>query len=182
MEEYRVINGFSKYEVSNMGNVRNRLTGKCLKPGLNHDGYHQVGLTDDCKKSKTLRVHRLVAGAFIDNPNNKKIVDHINNVRTDNRRENLRWATNHENGANQKMSKNNTSGYKGLRYDTSFKKWVVDLPYNSFGSRYTKLFDSVDDAIIDRVEQMKLRYGDYVNEGELIIYNEAKKRKESKLV
>jgi hypothetical protein len=69
--------------VSNVGNVRNRLTGKCLKLGLNHDGYHQVGLTDDCKKCKTLRVHRLVGIAFIDNPNNKKIVDQINNVRTE---------------------------------------------------------------------------------------------------
>jgi hypothetical protein len=182
MEEYKVIDGFSKYEVSNMGNVRNRLTGKCLKQGLNNGGYYHVSLVSDCKKSKTLRVHRLVAGAFIDNPHNKKIVDHINNVRNDNRRENLRWATNHENGANQKMSKNNTSGYKGLRYDTSFNKWVVDLPYNSFGSRYTKLFECVDDAIIDRVEQMKLRYGDYVNEGELMIYNEALIRRNNKLL
>jgi hypothetical protein len=146
MEEFKVIKSFSNYEVSNIGNVRNRLTGKCLKVGLTHGGYHHVGLTDDCKTRKTLKVHRLVAGAFIDNPNNKKIVDHINNVRTDNRKENLHWATNHENGANQKMSKNTTSGYKGLRYDTSFKKWVVEFPYNSFGSRYTKLLDCVDDC------------------------------------
>ena len=69
---------------------------KKMKPRKRPDGYMQVGLCKNGKK-KMFRVHRLLATAFIPNPENKTHVDHINGIRDDNRLENLRWATHSEN-------------------------------------------------------------------------------------
>ena len=102
------------YEVSNMGRVRSlnyKRTGKekILKNIEDYKGYLEVGLTKNGKR-KQFKVHRLVAEAFIPNPENKPCIDHINTIRNDNRIENLRWATHEENSNNpltkKKMSEN----------------------------------------------------------------------------
>ena len=96
MEEFRKIEEFTNYSISNLGNVRNDSTGRILIPHLNTNGY--MGLTLVKDKKKYLRyIHRLIAIAFIPNPENKKQVDHINGNKTDNVVENLRWVTVSEN-------------------------------------------------------------------------------------
>lgn len=114
------------YEVSNQGRVRSvdrsiaikggnvRLCkGKILRPSENRYGYLCVIL---CKEGKgtNKKIHRLVAEAFIPNPNNKPCIDHINTIRTDNRIENLRWCTQKENCNNpiSIVRYNNTDKYK----------------------------------------------------------------------
>ena len=97
MESWKSIDEYSDYEVSTLGRVRRGE--RMLKPGLTKRGYMLVELwANSIGKSKM--VHRLVALAFIPNPDNKKEVDHINRIRTDNRIENMRWATRSENAIN----------------------------------------------------------------------------------
>ena len=82
------------YSVSENGDIRNDKTGRILKLHLGTSGYLQVMLG---RKTVPLYVHRLVAEAFIFNPNDYPQVDHINGKKTDNRVENLRWVTVSEN-------------------------------------------------------------------------------------
>ena len=103
IEEYENI-----YQVSNLGRVKSlrRITSnnhivneKIRKLTIDKDGYCVVSLWIN-GKSKQHFVHRLVAQAFIPNPDNKPYIDHINTDKTDNRVENLRWATQKENANN----------------------------------------------------------------------------------
>ena len=64
------------------------------------NGYRTVFLSKN-KERKLKKIHRLIAEAFIPNPENKPCIDHINTIRHDNRIENLRWATYKENGNNE---------------------------------------------------------------------------------
>ena len=85
------------YQISNFGNVKSLKRGraredKIMKCEKEYTGYLRVRLYKD-GKGKKLSVHRLVALAFIENPNNYETVDHINRIKIDNRVENLRWAS-----------------------------------------------------------------------------------------
>lgn len=98
VEEWRPVKDYEGlYEVSNTGKVRNAVTKRELVAKLDKYGYRHLGLRALGRKRKWITVHRLVAVAFIPNPDNKESIDHINTVKTDNRVENLRWVTNMEN-------------------------------------------------------------------------------------
>jgi len=110
-EEWRDVVGYEGYyQVSNLGRVRSvgrtihrqnqsdaRLTGKILSFNpQGHNGYLCVKLSKD-GVHKNCRVHRLVADAFVTNPERKSQVDHIDMDKHNNAAENLRWVTNKEN-------------------------------------------------------------------------------------
>ena len=80
-----------KYQVSNLGRVWSIKSQKCLKPYIMNNGYKQVSLM--CKNGKVKKelVHRLVAIAFIDNPNNLPQVNHIDENKENNCLDNLEW-------------------------------------------------------------------------------------------
>lgn len=80
------------YSVSEYGDVRNNNTGKILKPFINNCGYKIIQFAD-----KKILVHRLVAMAFIDNPNDLPIVEHIDDNPQNNHYSNLMWSTQKDN-------------------------------------------------------------------------------------
>ena len=108
-EIWKTINGYPNYMISSMGNVKNIKTGKLLKTRIGNNGYYTITLS---KKGEIKKkdIHRLIAIAFIPNPENKPEIDHINTDKIDNRIENLRWVTHKENINNpisiSKMKKN----------------------------------------------------------------------------
>lgn len=93
MEEWRPCPDFEeKYEVSNTGHIRNKKTMKTLKPCYNQKRA-QVNLTIQGKVQVSVLLHQLIARAFIPNPNNYQVIDHISRDTTDNSVTNLRWVT-----------------------------------------------------------------------------------------
>lgn len=92
MEIWKEIIEFASFEVSNYGNIRNKRTKKIKKFQINHAGYYRVDLWQNCKKY-TKRVNRLVAIAFVPNPNNLPEVNHEDGIKTNNFPSNLKWCT-----------------------------------------------------------------------------------------
>lgn len=117
-EIWRTINEFPNYEVSNLGNVRNKKTKRVLKPTKNNNGYLCVSLYRSGIK-KNHYIHRLVAEAYLDNLNNYNEVSHLDETRDNNCVNNLAWVSYSENRNmpkyKERMSKANTNNPKTSR-------------------------------------------------------------------
>ena len=108
IEVWKPIDGFEDYySVSNHGQIFSIRRRKILRPKVDRYGYKQVVLSVG-GKSYYKPVHRLVAQSFVENPNNYPTVNHINEIKADNRAVNLEWlsvAANDNHGTrNQRMS------------------------------------------------------------------------------
>ena len=153
------ITGYSNYQVSNCGNVKNIRTGRVLKSQDGRNGYLQVNLSNDGEKS-TKKIHKLVANAFLENPENKRCIDHIDHNRTNNRISNLRYATNSENSQNKSMQSNNTSGIVGISFHKASQKWTAQIFVNGL-KKHLGSFDDKNDAITARQEAEMTYFGEY---------------------
>ena len=117
METWKPIEGYEGlYEVSDLGRVKSLKFGqeKILKQQKDGWGYLQVNLCKD-GHTKTLRVHRLVAEAFIQNPNNLETINHKDEVKTNNAATNLEWMS---------VKDNNNYGTRNKRITESLSKQV----------------------------------------------------------
>ena len=142
MEEWRKIEGFENYEVSNLGNIRNK-KGQNKKKCLSNSNY----LFIDLWKNNTrihFYIHRLVALAFIDNPENKPEVDHKDRNRENNNVNNLRWVTSCENKINKDL-KPNKSGEKYIKI-TAYGNYRIQIQRNK-KIIIDKTFKTLDEAI-----------------------------------
>jgi hypothetical protein len=99
MEKWKIIEDYPDYSISTAGKVMRTTAGRglakigrVLKPLLTEDGYLYVDLYGNCGHRK-LKIHKLVAQAFIVNPDNKPEVHHIDTVKTHNIPKNLQWVT-----------------------------------------------------------------------------------------
>ena len=136
MQIWKDIEGYKgHYQISNYGNVRSLKKDAFLMKGGYLKGYKIISLWKN-GTGKMFRVHRLVAAAFIPNPDNKPCIDHIDGNRTNNHADNLRWVTAKENSNNYnapntyKGKKINKGGKAVLQYDLEgnfIKEWVTTM-------------------------------------------------------
>lgn len=107
-----LIPNYPNYSISRDGKTVIGCKGE-MRIQTNNCGYRTVQLTNNGKKH-SFSIAKLLALTFIPNPENKRTIDHINRDRSDDRIENLRWATDHEQGFNKGRYSTNTSGVKNI--------------------------------------------------------------------
>lgn len=154
-EVWRDVCGYEGYyQVSNLGNVKSlarisqgktrkiKVSEKILKPNKSARNHLLVKLVKDGKE-KSVSVHRLVAQAFIPNPENKPAVDHIDTNVLNNSVDNLRWVTAHENAMNPLTRQHMSDSLKGHpcyykhQHTEETKKKLSDL----YKGKHWKLVD-----------------------------------------
>lgn len=160
-EKWKKVDGYENYSVSTMGNVRNDETMRIFKGSKDKNGYLIGNLTKN-RKSKSHSIHRLVALAFIPNPDVKPCVDHVFNNKIDNRVEVLRWCTHEENNRNQQISSNNTSGFKGVSWHKSSQKWQANIKIDGI-SIHLGLFETKEEAATARRTRANEAFGVFTN-------------------
>lgn len=138
------VEGYENYLIYPDGKVQNKKSKRYLLPQTGRHGYLEIGLCKDGNR-KLFLVHRLVGTHYIPNPENKICLDHINRDKTDNRVENLRWATYSENGQNREVSKNNKLGIKNIHYDKSRDRYYYQKVIR--GQKQQKRLKTLEEAI-----------------------------------
>jgi len=130
-EIYLPIQGYPRYHVSNLGNVKNIKTDRILRLNPHSAGYKLVNLCDGINKPALKYVHKLVLTAFVPNPEKKRCIDHIDGNRGNNTLSNLRWATYQENNFNKSPRLNSSSGgIKGVTFNKRMQKWQAKITLN----------------------------------------------------
>ena len=139
------INDYQDYLIYKDGRVYSKKRNKFLKPYNGTNGYLNFTL---CKngKTKNFSIHRLIAIHYIDNPDNKLYIDHIDGIKSNNDISNLRWVTHIENkNAFQSKYKNNTTGFKNISYFKRDNYWR--FMKNIYGKKYSRIFKNKIDCI-----------------------------------
>ena len=142
---------YPDYDIYLDGRIVNNKRGREKKPTLDKSGYYRLDLFHNGKR-KALSIHRLLAMCFLPcTVDFKDIeVDHINQNRTDNRLENLRWADRYVQTQNQGDFRNNTSGEKNISFYKRGNKWIFQIRRN--GIVHRKYFKTKEEAIAYKLE------------------------------
>jgi hypothetical protein len=166
IEVWKDISGFEGlYQVSNLGRVKScerivkqrygtrRVNDKILSLGHDKDGYFMAIL---CKlgTKKTVKVHRLVADAFLEKLEYKNIVNHIDSNKSNNFFLNLEWTSSLENNCHKSLNSKTTSNYVGVYFYPRENKYRSKISING---KYINLgaFKTEEEAYLKRVEYEK---------------------------
>ena len=159
---WKIIDFANNYEVSDQGQVRNRTTGKILKGRESKSGYLQVSIKiNETGKFQNKYIHRLVAQFFINNPEQKKEVNHKDGNKLNNLKENLEWVTSSENQLHRQhiLNKRITSNRKVGMYSIYTDELIQT--FNSVeqaGKFFNKSRVNIDNALKHKNNQ-KTAYG-----------------------
>lgn len=136
-----------------------------------HNGYLKAYDARKQDGNNLVLMHRLIM-----NPNNwdhnNNEVDHINGVRWDNRRSNLRIVTHSENMRNVGRRSDNSSGYKGVSYNKRDNLWSVNIRVD--GKQHSECYHTKEEAIAARKQLEKEHYGDFVRASENLLNTNGK--------
>ena len=117
-----------RYWINEEGQITNKETGKTIKWLISRHGYYYCHLWTN-NRSRYIRMHRLLALAFIPNPNNYPLVRHLNDIKTDNRLENLAWGT---------MSENMKDSIKNGKYNQEASEKARNIGRKISGTKCSK--------------------------------------------
>lgn len=188
-EIWRAVKGYEGlYEVSNLGRVRSldriskgrRRKGRILRHYVTGSEYFQVCLSKE-GESKNIAVHRLVATAFVPNPEKKETVNHINEDKRDNRSCNLQWLTLEENlhfGTRAERQRKTLTKNIGVpvfqilpdRHNVVARYESLTLAGEAVGAQPNEIWEAARDGI--RCRDFFWRRADSINEQDLLFWRD----------
>lgn len=121
---------------------------------INNHGYREIGIDRKLYRANRL-VFLYVTGEFPD-----KDIDHINRIKHDDRWDNLRLATRSQNSSNSPLKKSNTSGFKGVVWDTDRNKWRVQIRISGKKTTLGR-FDCYEKAVSVSREALMREFGEF---------------------
>ena len=156
------IAGYPNYIISEKGEIYSKKRKIIMKQKIDKDGYFEIVLSNN-GELKYFKVHRLVYQAYNleigeEMPNE---IDHMNRIKTDNSRDNLRKATSSQNKWTIGTRINNTSGHKNITV-TPNGTFMVRIKHIK---QYSKSFKTLEEAIADRAIKIVEFHGDFANIG-----------------
>lgn len=175
-EIWKSIEGYEgRYEISSKGRVKSlpkngRNKALIMKPNISgkqkyRTGYCRIGLTSEDGIETRILVHRLVAKAFIPNPENKPQVNHLNGNGVDNRVENLQWVDNTRNclhAFETKLNKHQGENHENARFTTrevAFIRFLFENDCNISRVQISKFYKVSRSSINRIVDNTRRRYG-----------------------
>lgn len=156
-----IVNDFGEYSEISLSNNKGDIIAwfKVDNEDLENILQHKWYLASD-GYAETKNKIRIKAHIFIKGERDGFLIDHINRDRLDNRKSNLRYATNSQNGINKRKQNNNTSGVVGVSFDRSRNKWTAYINTELNKTKFLGRFDNFEDAVNCREINELLIYGE----------------------
>lgn len=161
VEQWKMVRDYPDYFVSSFGRVFSLRKLDFSKQSMAGKGYYIVSVRNH-KHKRNLYVHRMVALAFIENQENKPEVDHIDSCKSNNRVENLRFATRGENNRNTNISSRSSTKVKGVYFQKARDNYVASIQVDGIRIHIGS-FKTLEEAKEARIKKANEVFGVYTN-------------------